>query len=66
MITAVVNKANFLGSDDEELSHVKAELADLKKRFGIDKQEEFLKTHANITLKEFAVMLHGDVAKGLG
>jgi len=35
------------------------ELAELKKRFGIDKQEEFLKVNANITLKEFAQMLHG-------
>jgi hypothetical protein len=46
-------------SDNDELKHVKAELAAIKKRFGLDKQEEFLKTHANITLKEFASMLHG-------
>ena len=42
-----------------ELVQVKAELAALKHRFGIDKQEEFLKTNANITIKEFAEMLHG-------
>ena len=46
-------------SDNDELNQVKAELAAIKQRFGIDKQEEFLKTHANITLKEFAAMLHG-------
>jgi hypothetical protein len=43
----------------EELKRVKAELSAVKKRFGLDKQEEFLKTHANITVKEFAAMLHG-------
>jgi hypothetical protein len=43
----------------DELNLVKAELAAIKKRFGLDIQEEFLKTHANITLKEFAAMLHG-------
>jgi hypothetical protein len=42
-----------------ELVRVKAELSELKQRFGIDKQETFLKSHANITLKEFAAMLHG-------
>ena len=42
-----------------ELERVKAELAELKQRFGIDKQEVFLKAHANISLKEFAAMLHG-------
>ena len=46
-------------SDNDELERVKAELAAIKQRFGLDKQEEFLKTHANITLKEFAAMLHG-------
>jgi hypothetical protein len=45
--------------DNDELKRVKAELAAIKQRFGLDKQEEFLKTHANITLKEFAAMLHG-------
>ena len=45
--------------DNEELKRVKAELAAIKQRFGLDKQEEFLKTHANITLNEFAAMLHG-------
>jgi len=42
-----------------ELERVKAELAELKQRFGIDKQEAFLEANANITLKEFATMLHG-------
>jgi hypothetical protein len=46
-------------SDNEELKLVKAELVAIKKRFGLDKQDEFLKTHANIALKEFAAMLHG-------
>jgi hypothetical protein len=46
-------------SDKDELKLVKAELAAIKKRYGLDKQEEFLKTHANITLKEFAAMFHG-------
>jgi len=36
-----------------------AEIAELKRRFGVDKQEAFLEAHANITLKEFAAMLHG-------
>jgi len=44
---------------DSELERVKAELAELKQRFGIDKQEAFLKAHVNISLKEFAAMLHG-------
>jgi len=35
------------------------ELAALKQRFGLDKQEAYLKTHANTTLKEFAAMLFG-------
>ena len=42
-----------------ELIRVKAELAELKKRFGIDRQEAFLKAHTGITIKEFAAMLHG-------
>jgi len=46
-------------SDNDELERVKAELAEIKQRFGLDKQEAFLKSHANITLKEFAQMLHG-------
>ena len=46
-------------SDHDELIRVKAELAALKQRFGLDKQEAFLNVHANITLKEFAAMLHG-------
>jgi hypothetical protein len=59
-------KIGFTGSSSAELAKVKAEftqakaeLATIKRRFGIDKQEEFLKTHANITLKEFAAMLYG-------
>ena len=43
----------------DELSRLKAELAELKQRFGLDKQEAFLKANANITLKEFAAMLQG-------
>ena len=43
----------------DELIRVKAELAELKKRFGIDRQEAFLKAHKGITVKEFAAMLHG-------
>ena len=50
---------NIPDSDNSELERVKAELAAIKKRFGIDKQEEFLKAHANITLKDFAAMLYG-------
>jgi len=42
-----------------ELERTKLELSELKKRFGVDKQETFMETHANITLKEFASMLHG-------
>jgi hypothetical protein len=50
---------NTSESYEDELERVKAELAELKRRFGIDKQEAFLATHANITLKDFAAMLHG-------
>ena len=46
-------------SGSDELERVKAELADIKRRFGLDKQEAFLNDHAYITLKEFAAMLHG-------
>ena len=46
-------------SDNDELMRVKAELAAIKQRFGLDKQEEFLKTHAHTTLKGFAAMIHG-------
>lgn len=46
-------------SDNDELKRVKAELAEIKQRFGLDKQEAFLKAHANITLKGFADMLNG-------
>lgn len=46
-------------SDCKELARVKAELAEVKQRFGLDKQEAFLEAHANITVKEFALMLHG-------
>ena len=59
MATKDKNIANITDSENDELKRVKAELAVIKQRFGIDKQEEFLKTHANITLKEFAAMLHG-------
>jgi hypothetical protein len=52
-------KVNNSSSDSDELKRVKAELAAIKQRFGLDKQEEFLKTHVNITPKEFAAMLHG-------
>ena len=52
-------KTNLTESGNVELEQVKAELVDIKRRFGIDKQEKFLKTHANITLEEFAAMLHG-------
>jgi len=48
-----------LESTVEELQHVRAELLEIKQRFGIDKQEAFLEANANITLKEFAAMLHG-------
>jgi len=44
---------------NDELERVKAELTEIKQRFGIDKQEAFLDTHINITLKDFAAMLHG-------
>jgi len=46
-------------SDSDELKRVKAELASIKQRFGLDKQEAFLEAHADITLKEFSVILHG-------
>jgi Leucine-rich repeat (LRR) protein len=42
-----------------ELERVIAELAELKQRFGLDKQEAFLEAHANISLKEFADILNG-------
>ena len=48
-----------LCSTTAELLCVQAELLEIKKRFGIDKQEAFLKENANITIKEFAAMLHG-------
>ena len=44
---------------NEELKRVKAELTEIKQHFGVDKQEAFLETHANISLKRFAEMLHG-------
>ena len=43
----------------DELQRVRAELLEIKQRFGLDKQEAFLEANANITLKEFAAMLHG-------
>jgi len=48
-----------LESTVEELHRVKAELREIKQRFGINKQEAFLESNAKITLKEFAAMLHG-------
>ena len=48
-----------LKSTLDELQSVRAELLEIKRRFGIDKQEAFLAENANITLKEFAAMLHG-------
>ena len=51
--------ANNQESISDELERVKAELAEIKRRFGIDKQEAFLEAHANITLKEFSAMLFG-------
>jgi len=48
-----------LNSTLDELRSVRAELLEIKRRFGIDKQEAFLEANANITLKEFAAMLHG-------
>ena len=59
MVATHDEKANNPSSDSDELKRVKAELAAIKQRFGLDKQEEFLNTHANITLKEFAAILHG-------
>jgi len=53
------NLAAELCSTIDELLRVKAELLEVKQRFGIDKQEAFLEEHENITLKEFAAMLHG-------
>ena len=48
-----------LSSTIDELLCIRAELLEIKQRFGIDKQEAFLEENANITLKEFAAMLHG-------
>jgi len=59
MVTTNKEIASVPEPVEDELKRVKAELAAIKQRFGIDKQEEFLKTHANITLKEFAAMFHG-------
>jgi len=42
-----------------ELRNVQAELFKIKQHYGLDKQEAFLKSNADITLKEFAAMLHG-------
>jgi hypothetical protein len=55
-----MNKPTTNASDySRELERVKAELAEVKQRFGLDKQEAFLEAHANISLKEFADMLNG-------
>jgi len=42
-----------------ELRNAQAELLKIKKHYGLDNQEAFLKSNADITLKEFAAMLHG-------
>ena len=42
-----------------ELRSVQAVLFEIKQHYGVDKQEAFLKSNADITLKEFAAMLHG-------
>jgi len=54
---ATTNKKSDIYND--ELKQVRAELTALKKRFGLDKQEAFLKANENITLKKFAAMLNG-------
>ena len=54
----MANTINSPGSGSE-LERVKAELAELKQRFGLDKQEAFLEARADISCKEFAAMLHG-------
>ena len=59
MATTNKRAADVPETVEDELKRVKSELAAIKQRFGLDKQEEFLKTHSNITLKEFAAMLHG-------
>ena len=59
MVATYEENENRPSSDNDELRKVKAELAAIKQRFGLDKQEEYLKSHANISLKEFAAMLHG-------
>jgi len=48
-----------LNSTLDELQRVRAELLEIKRRYGLDKQEAFFAASANITLKEFAAMLHG-------
>ncbi|MDR2599217.1 MAG: hypothetical protein LBC73_02970 [Oscillospiraceae bacterium] len=50
---------NELASTTDELLRVRAELLKIKQRFGLDKQEAFLKANKDITLKEFALMLNG-------
>jgi len=54
-----INILTELASTIDELECVRAELIEIKQRFGLDKQEAFLKAKANISLKEFATMLHG-------
>jgi len=53
------NETTSTPDNNSELERVKAELAELKQHFGLDKQEAFLEAHANISLKEFAAMLNG-------
>ena len=58
-VAQTIGQVNNTTDNNSELERVKAELAELKQRYGIDKQEAFLAAHANISLKEFAAMLHG-------
>jgi len=46
-------------SEVTEFARIIEELAELKQRFGLDKQEAFLKAHTNITLNKYAKMLNG-------
>jgi hypothetical protein len=52
-ITAELNEVTA------ELRNVQAELLKIKQHYGLDKREAFLKSNADITLEEFAEMLHG-------
>jgi len=52
-ITAELNEVT------DELRSLQAELLKIKQHYGLDKREAFLKSNEDITLKEFAEMLHG-------